>query len=96
MPLTHYGEVTGLGRLFALLRRSIQGLAQLALSQVDVTVDRVAHLRTLIMQGWLEEIASHGVSLSQKDSMALLAVDAELNAQGLDVWLQRLQKAKHR
>lgn len=96
MLLTHYGEVTDLERLFAMLRRSIQGLAQLALSQANVTVDRVAHLRMLIMRGWLEEIVNHGVCLSQKDSMALLAVDAELNAQGLDVWLQRLQKAKHR
>lgn len=44
---------------------------------------------------WLEEIGAHGVLLPKGDICDLLAVDAALNAQSLDIWLQRLAKAKN-
>ena len=96
MLLTHYGRVTDVPLLMEALRKSISKLSEMALALRGTPQDRVAQLREQIMQYWLEEIAAHGCNLSERDSRELLAVDSELNAQGLDVWLQRLDKVKYR
>lgn len=94
MLLTHYGRVTGLETLFPRLRQSLASLSALALQEETAPAGRVARLKSSIMAHWLEEIEKHGCILPERDSRELLAVDAELNAQGLDVWLLRRAKAK--
>lgn len=94
MLLTHYGRVTDVSGLLPKLRASIDKLASVALEQENSPEGRVNTLRERIFSIWLEEIGHHGVNLPESDSRQLLAVDGELNAQGLDVWLQRRAKAK--
>lgn len=94
MLLTHYGRVTAVSQLMGELRTSINKLSMLAYTLLDSPENRGNHLRERIFNVWLEEIRAHGVTLPEGDIRELLAVDAELNAQGLDVWLQRLAKGK--
>ncbi|MGB3915975.1 MAG: MBL fold metallo-hydrolase [Thiothrix litoralis] len=94
MLLTHYGRVTDVQGLLPTLRASIDALAQMALAEENAPEGRVDTLKERIFCTWLEEIGAHGVALPERDSRELLAVDAALNAQGLDVWLQRRAKAK--
>ncbi|QQZ29285.1 MBL fold metallo-hydrolase [Thiothrix subterranea] len=94
MLLTHYGQVTDVAGLFPKLRASIEALSNLALTLKNAPEGRVDALKEQIFLTWLEEIATHGVNLPEGDIRELLRVDATLNAQGLDVWLQRLAKAK--
>lgn len=96
MLLTHYGRVTDVAGLMVKLRNSIQSLAALALEHADQLEGRVETLRERILGVWYEEIYAHGSDLSKGDIGQLLAVDLELNAQGLDVWLKRLAKSKPR
>jgi glyoxylase-like metal-dependent hydrolase (beta-lactamase superfamily II) len=94
MLLTHYGRVTEVSRLLHDMRISINKLSGLAHAELDAPAGRIGRLREQILSMWLEEIFKAGTDLSEGDIRSLLAVDAELNAQGLDVWLQRLAKAK--
>ena len=94
MLLTHYGRVTDVEGLLPKLRASIDALANLALAAENAPNGRVDTLKERIFLTWLEEIAAHGVDLPERDSRELLAVDMTLNAQGLDVWLQRRAKVK--
>ncbi|MFN3785389.1 MAG: MBL fold metallo-hydrolase [Thiothrix sp.] len=94
MLLTHYGRVTAVETLLPRLRQSIATLSALALQEENAPDGRVARLKNSIMACWLEEIGRQGCDLSERDSRELLAVDAELNAQGLDIWLLRRSKAR--
>jgi glyoxylase-like metal-dependent hydrolase (beta-lactamase superfamily II) len=96
MLLTHYGRVTDVAGLMVKLRDSIRTLAALAMEQADAPEGRVERLRERILGAWNEEIYAHGCDLPKGDIVQLLSVDVELNAQGLDVWLKRLAKAKPR
>ncbi|MEB4592487.1 MBL fold metallo-hydrolase [Candidatus Thiothrix sp. Deng01] len=94
MLLTHYGRVTDVAGLMPKLRASIDSLSRLAIQQENAPEGRIGTLKKQIFHTWLEEIAGHGSTLPEGDIRDLLAVDGELNAQGLDVWLQRRAKAK--
>lgn len=94
MLLTHYGRVTDVAGLMQQLRTSINMLSTMAYAHLEAPEGRIERLREAILSIWLEEIGAHGVLLPKGDICDLLAVDAELNAQGLDIWLQRLAKAK--
>lgn len=94
MLLTHYGRISNVADMLPQLRASLDSLTQLALAQENAPEGRVETLRERIFATWLEAIEKHGCSLPEGDSRKLLAVDAELNAQGLHVWLLRRAKAK--
>ncbi len=94
MLLTHYGRVTDVAGLLPKLRRSIDMLTSIALQQENAPEGRIETLKKFIFLTWLEEIAAHGCDLPERDIRELLAVDADLNAQGLEVWLQRRAKTK--
>lgn len=94
MQLTHYGRVKGVPALAERLRASIKSLVEIAYPLLDKSENRIETLRKQILKTWLEEIVAHGCILSVGDIKDLLAVDAELNAQGLDVWLSRLAQGK--
>lgn len=94
MLLTHYGRITNVAEMFPQLRASLDSLSKLALGQENAPEGRIETLKTQIIHTWLEEIAAHGCTLPERDMRGLLAVDNDLNAQGLEVWLQRRAKAK--
>jgi glyoxylase-like metal-dependent hydrolase (beta-lactamase superfamily II) len=93
MYLTHYGRVAAPETLVEGLRRSIRDQAAIALAE-ECRADpgRPARLKSALCAHLTASAKAHGVVLSDRAIAALLAVDLELNAQGLDVWLQRRAK----
>ena len=87
--LTHYGVVEDVARLGADLHRRIDALVALALNTDGDGEARHRRLVRDLQDYFLGELAAHGVSLSNTKSMELMAMDLELNAQGLIVWLDR-------
>ncbi len=91
MQVTHYGRIGG-------SVDEVQRLAAVMLAQVDEMValteslrtapDRHERLKAALLDGYLAHLRAHG----HRDGAAAaqwLAMDAELNAQGLEVWLDR-------
>ena len=91
--LTHYGRVDGPERLVDALRQSIRDLAGIALAEERRADDgRGARLKEAVSKHLVGSARAHGVSLPDSEIVALLAVDIDLNAQGLEVWLRRRAK----
>jgi glyoxylase-like metal-dependent hydrolase (beta-lactamase superfamily II) len=93
MYLMHYSRVTDVPRLGVALKAQVRQLADIALRNAnapDPKAAMVAEIRTL----WLRLAREHGSKLSDEQIDAVLGQDAELNAQGLVVWVQR-QKRTH-
>jgi glyoxylase-like metal-dependent hydrolase (beta-lactamase superfamily II) len=88
MYLTHYSQVLDLERLAAELKRRIDEVSQLARSLADAP-DRATRLRSemfTLMSAWLDE---HGYPGGAAERHRLIDADIDLNAQGLEVWLDR-------
>lgn len=88
MYLTHYSQVLQLDRLADELKRRVDELAQLAQS-LATEPDRASRLRSemfALMSAWLD---AHGYPGDVAERHRLIDDDVELNAQGLEVWLDR-------
>jgi hypothetical protein len=88
MYLTHYSQVLQLERLAVDLKRRIDEITGLARSLADAP-DRASRLRSEMfvqMSGWLDE---HGYPGDPGERHRLIDADIDLNAQGLEVWLDR-------
>lgn len=92
MYLTHYGAVgqsqAEVRQLAAELRDQIDDISALALSLRDAP-DRHARLKAGLMARWQAALRDRGWSGTDAFAAEALAMDAELNAQGLAVWLDR-------
>jgi glyoxylase-like metal-dependent hydrolase (beta-lactamase superfamily II) len=86
--LTHYGRVGEASRLADLLLGQMDRMVALALS---LPSDDARH--AALMRGFgeihIESLRAHGCKLTDADILELLALDLELNAQGMAVWLNR-------
>lgn len=89
--LTHYSGVRDLERLGDDLHRHLDAYVALARSSGD-EAGRVERLTAALGRYLHDELRAHGVTLATDRVDALIGMDAELNAQGLDVWLKRLAK----
>ena len=88
MHLTHYSRVGG-----------VPALAQTLLRLLDRTVERALDLKghparhqalkTALHGLYVEDLQRHGAPYTPEQIAELLAVDIELNAQGIAVWLDR-------
>jgi glyoxylase-like metal-dependent hydrolase (beta-lactamase superfamily II) len=88
MYLTHYSQVLQLDRLADDLKRRVDELAQLARSLASEP-DRASRLRSemfALMSAWLD---AHGYPGDVAERHRLIDDDVDLNAQGLEVWLDR-------
>ncbi len=88
MLLTHYSRVTEIERMAQDLRRQIGELAALGRA-ADGRPDRGARLRTGVRELVLGWIRDHGTPLPAERAEELVSLDIELNAQGLEAWLDR-------
>lgn len=93
MLLTHYSRVTELDRLFPLLRQSLQAMVDIALSEEPQPEGRLARIQEKIAQHLVQSAQAHGCQFSEDKIRDLLALDIDLNGQGLEIWLQRRAKA---
>ncbi|MEJ2553673.1 MAG: MBL fold metallo-hydrolase [Gammaproteobacteria bacterium] len=88
MYLTHYGCVEDVPRLAAQLHRLVDAFVHLAR---DTAADDHRHA-TLIAgmeEILLNALREHDCRLPRQYIVELLALDVELNAQGLEVWIQK-------
>lgn len=87
MYLTHYGRVTDVPRLAGLLHEQIDAMVALAegLRHAD---ERHAALKRGLEQIYRDRMSAHGIA-DVDACIAGLALDIELNAKGLAIWLDR-------
>ena len=94
MYITHYGEITEVARLAKRLHNSIEMQVNLAKSYANQGEQRYTLLYDGMMKAFLEELRALDCTISASKSSELLAVDVELNVQGLETWWDRNFKAK--
>lgn len=96
MYLTHFGRVDGVPKLAEDLVSQIEAMVaigQAAHAAASSPTDRHARIVAALAALYLERAQAHGCAMSPQQVHALLAMDVELNAQGLGVWLDRAGKA---
>lgn len=86
--LTHYGRVGDVQRVGGELIEQVDAMVSLA-EAADGRGDRHAALVAALTGYYVERAQRHGVDAAARVVPALLAMDIELNAQGLEVWLDR-------
>jgi glyoxylase-like metal-dependent hydrolase (beta-lactamase superfamily II) len=89
--LTHYSRVTGVERHAAQLHGRIDQLVALGRA-ADGAPDRGARLRQGVRELFLGWAREHGTPLPAEAVADLLALDVELDAQGLEAWLDRRRR----
>ena len=87
MYLTHYSRVADVPRLAALLLSLLDEMVAIG-QRLRQVPDRHAALKTALSALYAAGLAEHGVEPSA-DKLELLAMDIELNAQGMAIWLDR-------
>jgi glyoxylase-like metal-dependent hydrolase (beta-lactamase superfamily II) len=86
--LTHYGRVTGLPALGASVLEQLAALVASARRHATAP-DRAARLRADLRDLWLDRLKAHGCRLPAAEVDGVLALDLDLNVQGLEAWLDR-------
>lgn len=88
MYLTHYSRVGDVPRLAGLLRTQLAQMVALG-EHLRHAPDRHAALKAGLEDIYIASVAAHGCTLDATAVRGLLAIDVELNAQGMAVWLDR-------
>ena len=89
--VTHYGRVTGVQQLGTSLIAQVDGMVDLA-RRCDGSPDRHERLVEGLARKYTANAQRQGI-VDTAQVMDLLAMDIELNAQGLGVWLDRSRQA---
>lgn len=92
MYLTHYGRVEDLERLAADLHVQIDAMVERAHAS-NGKPDRHVVLKNLLTDLYLERAQTHGWTEGRDALRDVIGMDIELNAQGLEVWLDGQKKA---
>ncbi len=86
--VTHYGRVGDVPRLGSLLLEQLDEMVAVAKATPPGPQRHGALMRDL-QSIHLRSLRAHGVTLSEAQIHELLALDLELNAQGIAIWLDR-------
>jgi glyoxylase-like metal-dependent hydrolase (beta-lactamase superfamily II) len=92
MFLTHYSRVTGVPRLAQDLFEQIDAMVAITRAHAS-DENRHARIADDLADLYTSRAQSHGCALSPAQVRELLAMDIELNTQGLEVWLDRQKSA---
>jgi len=87
MYVTHYGRVGDVGRLATTLLDQVDAMVILGRALRDAP-HRHERLKQGLLALYTDRLAAHGIRDAQRVA-DLLAMDVELNAQGLAIWLDR-------
>lgn len=90
--LTHFGRVEDVPRLGAGLLEQIDAMVALGRSLRDAA-QRHEALERGLLELYLERLERHGCSFTRERIAELLAMDVELNALGMGIWLDRERAA---
>jgi glyoxylase-like metal-dependent hydrolase (beta-lactamase superfamily II) len=86
--LTHFGQVTDVPRLGAMFMEQLDQMVALG-RRLRQHPDRHAALRRGLLEQYLERTTRNGCALAAHQVESLLAMDTELNAQGMAIWLDK-------
>ncbi|MGB9428577.1 MAG: MBL fold metallo-hydrolase [Gammaproteobacteria bacterium] len=90
--LTHYSRVGELSRLASDMHTCLDAYVQIARACTGRGEQRITCMKTL-MHAWLvQRVREYGCILDQATVDSWLAMDVDLNAKGLAVWLDRIEK----
>lgn len=90
--LAHFGQVTELPRLAADLHRDLDRYVEIAEHHEHAAAQRFERIRDDLREYLHGRLAQHGSTLSAEEIDTIIHMDVELNAQGLEVWLERRKK----
>jgi glyoxylase-like metal-dependent hydrolase (beta-lactamase superfamily II) len=90
--LMHYSRVTGIQRLGESLKDGVREVAEIGRRHASAA-DPLTTMTRAMLDSWVRRAREHGAPLTDAQAEELLRVDAELNAQGLVVWLERQKRA---
>jgi len=94
MYLTHYSRIDNPLALAPDLRQSVRDLADLALAEEKAGPSgRLDRIRAAVGDYLVGRVRHQGCDMEEARIRELLALDTDLNAQGLEVWLVRRGKA---
>jgi glyoxylase-like metal-dependent hydrolase (beta-lactamase superfamily II) len=88
MFLTHYSRVADVERLAGDLHEQIDAMVAIARTHV-AAADRHARIMEDLAGLYISRVRAHGCRLDDARIREVLVMDIELNAQGLEVWLDR-------
>jgi glyoxylase-like metal-dependent hydrolase (beta-lactamase superfamily II) len=86
--VTHYSRVRNLDRLAKQMHDGIDAYVRMAES-VEHDSDRSKRLREQLFEYYVEQLDDHGYRGELKSIWSIMGIDVELNAQGLEVWLDK-------
>lgn len=89
--LTHFGRVSGVARLAAMLGEQVQHFVELAREHATLE-GRHARIRDALRAYLVTRARAHGIADPAAAVDTVLGPDLELNAQGLVAWLERSEK----
>jgi len=87
MYLTHYGQLVNVQRQGGELLRHLDALVALAIAEKDAGAERHARIKSAMTDYLLKQIRAHGCQLPESVLLDIWATDLELNAQGMELWL---------
>ena len=88
MFLTHYSRVTGVEKLARDLFEQIDAMVAIAHTHAG-DANRHVHIMDALANLYVTRARAHGCQFNDARIRELLAMDIELNAQGLEVWVDR-------
>ncbi len=91
MYVTHFGRVGDVRRLGAILLEQLDDVVALG-RRLRTSTARHAALKHGLLELYVGRLARHGCVLAREQVQDLLAMDIELNAQGMGIWLDREQR----
>lgn len=89
--LTHYSRVRNLERLAAQMHAGIDAYVEMAEAVADDD-KRAAKLRDRLFEYYVEQLDDHGYTGDRESIRSVMGIDVELNAQGLEVWLEKRKR----
>jgi glyoxylase-like metal-dependent hydrolase (beta-lactamase superfamily II) len=93
--LTHFGEVSHPDRLVQQLRQHLDEFTHIALTAKAAPGQARKAVVQAELQAWLlQKIQDYGCEIDPDKSLELMAMDLDLDAQGLEVWLARQEEAE--
>lgn len=84
--LTHYGQLANLQRLSEQLHQSIDQMVNLTQRYANCGAERHTLLSNALFEYFWQQLQQLNSQLSKEHCRSLLALDVELNTQGLTIW----------
>ena len=86
--LTHYSRVRKLDRLAGQMHSGIDAYVEMA-ERVEHEDKRTEKLREMLLDYYVDRLDDHGYGGDRDAVNSIMEIDVRLNAQGLEVWLDR-------